>query len=140
MSDETQPPPIGPPRTEEEIRPYTVGELPLSGRILIADYDPDWPQLFAREAVRIRPVLGSRALRIEHAGSTAVPGLAAKPITDLVLVVQNSAHEGAYAPALENVLRIPKPDWYQHRVFKGPRHRYQLACASRSAVRKSTAW
>ena len=122
--DESQPPPIGPPRSEQEIRAYTVGELkPLSGRILIVDYDPDWPQLFRREAVRIRSVLGSKALRIEHAGSTAVPGLAAKPIIDLVLVVQNSADEGAYAPALETagyVLRIREPDWYQHRVFKGP--------------------
>ena len=120
--DETQPPPIGPPRSEEEIRAYTIGE-PLSGRILIVDYDPDWPQLFAREAVRIRSVVGSRALRIEHVGSTAVPGLAAKPIIDLVLVVQNSADEGAYAPTLETagyVLRIREPDWYQHRVFKGP--------------------
>jgi GrpB-like predicted nucleotidyltransferase (UPF0157 family) len=124
MSDETQPPPIGPRRTEEQIRAYTIGELkPLSGRIPIVDYDPDWPQLFAREAVRIRSVLRSRALRIEHAGSTAVLGLAAKPIIDLVLVVQNSADEGAYAPALETagyVLRIREPDWYQHRVFKGP--------------------
>ena len=120
--DETQPPPIGPPSSEEEIRAYTIGE-PLSGRILIVDYDPDWPQLFAREAVRIRSVVGSRALRIEHVGSTAVPGLAAKPIIDLVLVVQNSADEGAYAPTLETagyVLRIREPDWYQHRVFKGP--------------------
>jgi GrpB-like predicted nucleotidyltransferase (UPF0157 family) len=68
-------------------------------------------------------VLGSRALRIEHAGSTAVPGLAAKPTFDLVLVVQNSAYEGAYAPALEtagDVLRIREPDSYQHRMFKGP--------------------
>jgi GrpB-like predicted nucleotidyltransferase (UPF0157 family) len=68
-------------------------------------------------------VPGSSALRIEHAGSTAVPRLAAKPIIDLVLVVQNSADEGAYLPALEAdgyVLRIREPDWYEHRVFKGP--------------------
>ena len=42
-------------------------------RILIADYDPQWPELFLREADRIRAVLGERALRIEHTGSTAVP-------------------------------------------------------------------
>src|SRR5580693_6800668 len=85
-------------RTEAEIRTHTIGELkPLSSRILIVDYDPQWPELFAREAERIRSVLGSLALRIEHAGSTSVPGLAAKPIIDLVLVVADSADEDAYA-------------------------------------------
>ncbi len=94
-----------------------------SGGILIVDYDPQWPELFTREADRIRSVLGSRALRIEHAGSTSVPGLAAKPVIDLVLVVADSAFEDAYAPALEKngyVLRIREPNWYQHRMFKGP--------------------
>jgi GrpB-like predicted nucleotidyltransferase (UPF0157 family) len=111
-------------RTEEEIRAYTIGELkPLSGGILIVDYNPQWPQLFAREAERIRAVLGSLALRIEHAGSTSVPGLAAKPIIDLLLVVADSAQEDTYAPAMEAagyVLRIREPNWYEHRMFKGP--------------------
>jgi len=110
--------------TEEEIRAHTIGELkPLSSRILIADYDPRWPELFAREAERIRSVLGTLALRIEHAGSTSVPGLAAKPIIDLLLVVADSADEDSYVPALETagyVLRIREPNWYEHRMFKGP--------------------
>ena len=112
------------PRTEEEIRAYTIGELKaLSGRIPIVGYDPRWPELFAREAERIRSALGSRALRIEHAGSTSVPGLAAKPVIDVLLVVASSAEEDAYAPALEAagyVLRIREPHWHQHRMFKGP--------------------
>jgi GrpB-like predicted nucleotidyltransferase (UPF0157 family) len=61
-------------------------------------------------------------LRIEHAGSTSVPGLAAKPVIDIVLVVADSADENAYAPALESagyVLRIREPDWFEHRLFKG---------------------
>lgn len=124
MSKEAQPLDNHTPRTEEEIRAYTIGELkPLSSRILIVEYDPHWPDLFAREADRIRSLLGSRALRIEHAGSTSVPGLAAKPIIDLPLVVADSAAEDAYAPALEAagyVLRIREPNWYQHRMFKGP--------------------
>ncbi len=124
MSKEAQPLDNRIPRTEEEIRAYTIGELkPLSSRILIVEYDPHWPDLFAREADRIRSLLGSRALRIEHAGSTSVPGLAAKPIIDLLLVVADSAAEDAYAPALEGagyVLRIREPNWYQHRMFKGP--------------------
>jgi GrpB-like predicted nucleotidyltransferase (UPF0157 family) len=112
------------PLTEEQIRGVTVGELkPLSGRISVVDYDPRWPELFEREAERIRAVLGHRALRIEHTGSTSVPGLAAKPIVDMVLAVTDSAIEAAYAPALEAagyLLRIREPDWYEHRMFKGP--------------------
>lgn len=79
--------------------------------------------MFARDAERIRAVLGDIAVRIEHVGSTSVPGLAAKPIIDVLLVVADSAEEKAYAPALESagyVLRIREPDWYEHRLFKGP--------------------
>src|SRR5580692_9066440 len=59
--------------------------------ILIKDYDPRWPELFALEADRIRGLLGERALRVEHTGSTSVPGLVAKPIIDVLLVVKDSA-------------------------------------------------
>jgi hypothetical protein len=59
MSKETKPFANRPARTEEQIRTHTIGVLkPLSGRILIVDYDPQWPELFSREAVRIRAVLG----------------------------------------------------------------------------------
>src|SRR6266545_1198006 len=64
-----------------------------------------------------------RALEIEHAGSTSVPGLAAKPVIDIVLVVRDSADEAAYVPQLEAagyVLRIREPDWFEHRLLKGP--------------------
>jgi GrpB-like predicted nucleotidyltransferase (UPF0157 family) len=114
-----------PGHSDEQIRAYTVGELhPLEGRIVLADYDPLWPQRFLTEAQELRAVLGERALLIEHVGSTAVPGLPAKPVIDMILVVANSADEGAYVPDLERasyVLRIREPDWYEHRVLKGPR-------------------
>lgn len=101
-----------------------IGELqPLSGPIHLADYDPDWPRLFRRESDRIRATLGDHALQIEHIGSTAVPGLAAKPIIDILLVVADSADEQAYVAPLEAagyVLRIREPDWHEHRVLKGP--------------------
>ena len=110
--------------TEEQIRAATVGEpQEHAGPIELADYDPAWPRLFDREARRIRTTLRERALRIEHVGSTAVPGLAAKPIIDILLIVGDSADEETYVPALEAagyVLRIREPDWYEHRVFKGP--------------------
>jgi len=95
----------------------------MPDKILIVDYDPQWPDLFQREAERIRSVLGHRALRIEHTGSTSVPGLAAKPTIDILLVVIDSVDEGAYVPALERAgykLRIREPNWHEHRMFKGP--------------------
>jgi GrpB-like predicted nucleotidyltransferase (UPF0157 family) len=102
----------------------TVGEVrPLSGRIEIAEYDSDWPRLYAREEARIRSALGDLVIRIEHAGSTSVPGLPAKPLVDIVLEVRSSADEPAYVPDLEAagyVLRIREPDWFEHRLFKGP--------------------
>lgn len=111
------------PLTEEQIRSHTVGELrPLSGKIQIVKYDPRWPELFQREAEKVRGALGPKALRIEHTGSTSVPELAAKPIIDMLLVVANSADEKEYIPALESAgykLRIREADWHEHRMFKG---------------------
>lgn len=117
-SDETNP-----TTTEEQLRATTVGELvPLAGSVNIVHYDPAWPQLFEHEAERIRMALGESVLLLEHVGSTSVPGLAAKPILDILLVVANSADETAYVPALEAAgypLRIREPDWYEHRMFRG---------------------
>src|SRR6266516_1124399 len=112
------------PSTDEQIRAAYVGEpAPLVGPIQIVDYDPEWPRLFEREARRVQAALGERVLLIEHTGSTSVPGLAAKPKIDVLLVVANSADEPAYVPDLEAagyILRIREPDWYEHRMFKGP--------------------
>ena len=122
MSEESRPPRT--PMTEAEIRAATVGELaPLTAPIELLDYDPDWPRLFDREAARIRSILGDQVVRLEHVGSTSVPGLAAKPIIDIVLAVPDSSDESTYLPALEAagyVLRIREPEWFEHRVFKGP--------------------
>ena len=95
----------------------------MDGPIHLADYDPAWPIRYEREAASIRAVLGDRALLLEHAGSTSVPGLAAKPIIDIVLAVADSADEAAYVPPMEAagwVLRIREPDWFEHRLFKDP--------------------
>jgi GrpB-like predicted nucleotidyltransferase (UPF0157 family) len=110
--------------TEEELRAAHVREIvPLNSPIYLAEYDPSWPDLFQQEAGRIRSALGARVQLLEHVGSTSIPGLAAKPRIDLLLAVADSADEPAYVPALESagyVLWIRDPDWYQHRVFKGP--------------------
>ncbi|HUY79556.1 MAG TPA: GrpB family protein [Ktedonobacterales bacterium] len=121
---EDQPPVATRVTTEEEMRAAHVGPLaPLNGRIVIAEYDPAWPQLFAREAERIRAALGDRVVALEHVGSTSVPGLAAKPRIDMLLIVPNSAGEPGYVPAMEAAgytLHIREPEWYEHRVFNGP--------------------
>ena len=95
----------------------------VDGPIVLADYDPSWPDLFERETARVRAALGERVLLLEHVGSTSVPGLAAKPIIDMLLVVADSGDEPAYVPSMEAVgyaVRIREPDWHQHRVLKGP--------------------
>jgi GrpB-like predicted nucleotidyltransferase (UPF0157 family) len=112
------------PKTTEEIAQATVGEVErLTKLIELAEYDPAWPKLFERERARIASALGERAVMIEHVGSTSVPGLAAKPRIDILLIVPNSGDEPSYVPDLEAagyVLRIREPEWYEHRVFKGP--------------------
>jgi len=109
---------------DEELARVTIGEVkPLDGRIEIAEYDARWPLLYGLEESRIRAALGNRVVLIEHAGSTSVPGLPAKPVIDILLEVRSSAREEEYVPALEAVgytLRIREPDWFEHRLFKGP--------------------
>ena len=89
--------------------------------IRIVDYDSNWPGKFERHARIIVEALGSSLSRIEHIGSTSVPGLAAKPIIDILVVVPDSANESAYLPQLEAagyVLRVREPEWNQHRMFR----------------------
>jgi GrpB-like predicted nucleotidyltransferase (UPF0157 family) len=119
MSDQPQ-------RTAEEIQAITVDIIkPLTGPIILVDSDPAWPGLFAREEARIRSILGERVVRLEHTGSTSVPGLAAKPVIDITMTVADVTDEPAYVPDLEGagyrlVIREHEPEWYDHRVFKGP--------------------
>lgn len=96
---------------------------PEKRAIEIVDYDPQWPAKFHEQAKRIAQAMGNSALQIEHIGSTSVPGLAAKPIVDILLVVKDSSDEAAYLPALETagyVLRVREPDFEEHRMFRTP--------------------
>jgi GrpB-like predicted nucleotidyltransferase (UPF0157 family) len=107
---------------EAALAKVTVGPIePLPEPITLCDYDPAWPERYAREAARINAALGDRVTRLEHVGSTSVPGLAAKPIIDIVLEVGDCADEAAYAGDLEAagyVMRIREPDWFEHRMFR----------------------
>ena len=70
--------------------------------IALVDYDPNWPALFAEEAARLRLALGDSVIAIEHFGSTAIPGLSAKPVIDLLVAVSSLPEaRGAAVPALE---------------------------------------
>jgi len=110
--------------SDEAIDKAWVHSAPIhNAPITLADYDPEWPRMFERDAARIRSVLGGKVLRLEHVGSTSVPGLPAKPIIDMLLVLADTADESGYVPALENAgyqLVIREPEWHEHRVFKGP--------------------
>src|SRR5579884_1356797 len=94
--------PDRPPVSDEELAAVTVGDLVAhNAPITLADYDQHWPELYAREEQRIRAILGPAVLEIHHAGSTSVPGLCAKPLIDMVLVVASSADEQRYVGPLE---------------------------------------
>jgi GrpB-like predicted nucleotidyltransferase (UPF0157 family) len=112
------------PGEEAALRAAWVTEPPkLTGPVLVADYDPAWPALFEREADRLRSLLGAEILLLQHVGSTSVPGLAAKPVIDILMVVPDPADESRYLPPLERAgyqLVIRDPGWHEHRALKGP--------------------
>jgi GrpB-like predicted nucleotidyltransferase (UPF0157 family) len=96
------------------------------GMVEIVDYRDDWPVRYQREHRRIASALGASARRIEHVGSTAVPGLAAKPIVDILVSVEDPDDEAAYRAALEAagyVLRVREPG---HRMFRTPERDVQI--------------
>ena len=69
--------------------------------IVVVEYDQMWPQRFKVEQTRINLALGARAVAVHHIGSTSVPGLVAKPIIDICVVVADSSDEMSYVPDLE---------------------------------------
>jgi GrpB-like predicted nucleotidyltransferase (UPF0157 family) len=128
---------------DERLRAVTIGERqPLNGTIDLVPYDPEWPASYARSANQIVEALGDKVLRLEHVGSTSVPGLSAKPIIDIVLAVADSADESTYVAPLEArgyVLRIREPDWFEHRLLKAPGgagnlHVFSFGCSEIDAM------
>lgn len=91
--------------------------------VVVVPYRQEWPKTFDRHRARIAAALGTGAVGMDHIGSTAVPGLAAKPIVDILLAVADSADEASYLPALERAgyeLRVREPDFEEHRMFRTP--------------------
>jgi GrpB-like predicted nucleotidyltransferase (UPF0157 family) len=101
-----------------------VGELPMKWQsIVIEDYDPAWADRFAAARSSLRDVLGGLVVNVEHVGSTSVPGLAAKPIIDIDLVIEDTTEEARYLAPLERLgyrLVLREPWWYGHRMLVGP--------------------
>ncbi len=88
--------------------------------IVIAEYDSEWPRRYETERGRICGAIGPVVLRVEHIGSTAVPGLAAKPIVDILVTVADPDDEAVLVAALEPAgyeLRVREPG---HRMFRTP--------------------
>jgi GrpB-like predicted nucleotidyltransferase (UPF0157 family) len=114
---------------EQHIAGWVGGATPASQPIVIVDPDVAWPSWFKAEAARIVELLGETVIRIEHVGSTSVPGLPAKPIIDIDMQVADSAAEDTYVPPLarsEYRLVLREPWWNGHRMLVGPDGRFNL--------------
>ena len=112
------------PETDEEMAAIRISGAvtPYNAPIFLAPYDPAWPEQYAGEARKIRCALGDRAIVLEHVGSTSIPGMSAKPLIDILLVVADPSNEASYVPALTAQgyrLHLREVDWEQHRVLKG---------------------
>ena len=100
---------------------YTTPRQRLDGSIHLADPDPGWASSGADAVAAITAALGTGAITVAHVGSTSVPGLAAKPLIDLVLGVEDPTDEDSYVPALAGLgyaLYLREPDWHQHRLLR----------------------
>lgn len=99
----------------------SVATVPAGGIVELAEPDPGWAATGVRLVRELAEALGPVARAVHHAGSTAVPGLAAKPVFDLLLAVDDPADEDSYVPALEGVgyaLHHREPEWHEHRLLK----------------------
>jgi GrpB-like predicted nucleotidyltransferase (UPF0157 family)/RimJ/RimL family protein N-acetyltransferase len=126
---ETQP--LG--RQEDETLP------PDQYGITVAPYDPGWPAAFEAEAIRLRTALGALALRVDHHGSTAIPGLGAKPIIDIQVSVAALQPITTYGERLEALgyAHVPHPDDsfcpFFHRPLQWP-HSHHVHVVERGGV------
>lgn len=92
--------------------------------------DPAWPERFAVERAKIVVALGAKAIRVDHIGSTSIPGLTAKSIIDIDLSVKDADHEEDYLPALiasGYQLRVREPG---HRMVRTPNLGVHVHCCT----------
>ena len=92
-----------------------------SPTVSLSEHDEAWARQYTVEEMLVRDALGANLRMIDHAGSTSVPGLVAKPIIDILLTVADPADESSYVRGLESAgytFHHREPDWHQHRLFK----------------------
>lgn len=110
--------------TPEQVDAGLVGEPPRTWEsVVIEEYDPSWTRRFIAVRSSLNEALGGLIISLEHVGSTAVPGLAAKPVIDVDLVIGDTAEEATYLPALERLgyrLVLREPWWHGHRMLLSP--------------------
>ncbi|MBE3568036.1 MAG: GrpB family protein [Thermogemmatispora sp.] len=105
----------------------------MSRRVVLVDYDPQWPQEYAAERQRLLEAIGPWLVAIEHIGSTSVPGLAAKPIIDIMAAVAQLSHATScieslralgyeYLPEVERFI----PERLYFRKLRGEEHTHHL--------------
>jgi len=119
----------------------------MNQHLQISDYDPRWPAEFEAERARIGRVLGELAIRFEHNGSTAVPGLAAKPIIDLQVSVKALQPISRYAEPLASLgyRHVPHADDalcpFFHRPYEWPHtHHVHVVQAGGEEERRTLAF
>jgi GrpB-like predicted nucleotidyltransferase (UPF0157 family) len=114
---------------------YTIATVELIGEvekreIELVPPDPAWPERFAVERAKIVAALGAKAIRVDHIGSTSIPGLAAKPIIDIDLSIKDADHEEDYLPDLIAAgyqLRVREPG---HRMMRSPNLGVHVHCCT----------
>jgi GrpB-like predicted nucleotidyltransferase (UPF0157 family) len=99
-----------------EFAPGSTRSVPDA--VEVVPFDPAWPDRFARYRNRLADELGDVAVRIEHIGSTAVPGLAAKPVVDIGVSVSDVEDEAAYVPGVERAAAELRSRERGHRYFR----------------------
>ena len=108
------------PDAEEPIDDAFLIGGPERREVVLTPYDPSWPTRYEAQQQRLVAALGAKARRIEHIGSTSVPGLVAKPVIDVLLVVDDAQDEASYLGPLEAsgyLLRVREPG---HRMLRTP--------------------
>ncbi|BCL76244.1 hypothetical protein JHS3_19800 [Jeongeupia sp. HS-3] len=108
---------------------YFVHGTPPIETVEVVAYNLSWPKIYAKVALSIENELGSSVLKIDHIGSTAIPGIAAKPVIDIDLTVADPADEESYVSALENLgfqLIVREPRFHEHRLFHLAKPRVNL--------------
>jgi GrpB-like predicted nucleotidyltransferase (UPF0157 family) len=127
---------------EEAVVPHQRVQGNQAFRIEIVAYDPTWPGLFAELGGELRGALGEVALRIDHIGSTSVPGLAAKPIIDIQLSVASFEPLEAFKRPLERLGYVYRGDNTERtkRYFREPPGRSRTHIHVRRAGSFSEQW